>query len=456
MKEALKLAQFIYSARYEDLSDKVVEALKIRVIDSLGCAFGALNSPVIRKLYEHIEDFGGKSLSTLIGGSKTSPDRAAFYNSALIRYLDFNDSFLAKKETCHPSDNIGAILATAEYKKISGKDFLLAIAVAYQVQCRLSEEAPVRDKGFDHTTQGSYSVAAGVAKALKLTAEQTANALAIAGVAHNALRVTRTGTLSHWKGLAFPNTAFNGTHAAFLAYRNITGPLEIFEGYKGFKHSISGPFEIDWEKENLEKVLQTIIKKYNAEIHSQSTLEGTLELINEYKIFPQKIAHVEVETFDVAYHIIGGGKEGNKKDIHTKEEADHSLPYMVAAAILDGEVSPKQYEENRITKNDIQTLIQKITVRPNEEFSKRFPEEMTCRIKITMEDGRTLEKIKTDYEGFITRPMTWKNALKKFQSLAVDHASERQQMEIAEKVQQLESIAVEDLINVFGSKGSHL
>ena len=152
----------------------------------------------------------------MIGGGKTAPDRAALINGALVRYLDFNDSFLAKGETCHPSDNLAPVLAASEYAGASGKDFLVALAVAYQVQCRLSEVAPVRDKGFDHVTQGAYAVAAGVSKALGLDAAKTANAIAISGTSLNALRVTRTGKLSNWKGLAYPFMASCALHAAFL------------------------------------------------------------------------------------------------------------------------------------------------------------------------------------------------------------------------------------------------
>ena len=146
------------------------------------------------------------------------------------------------------------MLAAAEYAHADGRTLLTALAVAYQVQSRLSEVAPVRAKGFDHTTQGAYAVAAGVSRALGLDARRTANAIAIAGTSLNALRVTRTGELSHWKGLAYPATAFAATHAAFLAMRGVTGPREVFEGNKGFIEAIAGPFEIDWRHEDLESV----------------------------------------------------------------------------------------------------------------------------------------------------------------------------------------------------------
>src|SRR5205085_1687582 len=342
MTQVEQLAAFVVQARYEDLSEEARQQLKIRVLDALGCAIGALDEPPIAMLREQIEDFGGKPLITLIGGGKTAPDRAAFYNAALVRYLDFNDSYLAKGETCHPSDNLGAVLAASEYAMTGGQEFLTALAVAYQVQCRLSDVAPVRARGFDHTTQGAYAVAAGVSMALGLDLDRTANAAAISGTAFNALRVTRTGRLSNWKGLAYPNTVFGATHAAFLAMHGITGPLEVFEGNKGFMDAIAGHFEIDWSRENLEVVRRTNIKKYNAEFHSQSALEGILELRQAHQLRTEEVERVEIEIFDVAYHIIGGGEEGNKQQLQTKEEADHSLPYMVAVALLDGEVTPAE------------------------------------------------------------------------------------------------------------------
>ncbi|MGH2403658.1 MAG: MmgE/PrpD family protein, partial [bacterium] len=307
MTHAEQLAAFVVRASYDDLSEAARQQLKIRVLDSLGCAIGALDGEPIHMVRAQVDEFGGTQQCTLIGGGRTAPDRAALYNGALVRYLDFNDSYLAPGETCHPSDNVGAVLASSEYADGTGRQFLTALAVAYQVQCRLSDVAPVRSKGFDHTTQGSYAAASAVSKALGLDQTRTANAIAISGTAFNALRVTRTGTLSHWKGLAYPNTGFGVTHATFLASRGITGPREVFEGNKGFMDAIAGRFEIDWLKEDLERVRQTILKKYNAEIHSQSTLEGVIELKRDYGFKVEDVARVDIETFDVAYHIIGGG-----------------------------------------------------------------------------------------------------------------------------------------------------
>lgn len=448
MTEVQKLARFVHKRKYEDLSKEAIRELKIRLLDGLGCAIGAQDGEPVKMIAEQIKDFGGNPLATLIGGGKTSPDRAALYNSARVRYLDYNDSYLAKNETCHPSDNIGSILATTEYADRDGKDFLTALAIAYQVQCRLSDVAPVRDKGFDHTVQGAYGAAAGAAYSLNLSEEETANAIAIAATAYNALRVTRTGNLSHWKGLAFPSTGWTSTHSAFMAMRGITGPEEVFEGNKGFKDSIAGDFDIDWSKEDLERVTRTIVKRYNAEVHSQATLEGVQELFKNNQINPDDIDKIILETFDVAYNIIGGGEEGGKKNIRTKEEADHSLPYMISAMILDGEVTPNQYRPDRIVKEDIQTLLQKVEVRENPELSKRFPDEMACEISVYLKDGSRFFTSKRDYQGFHTRPASWEVVIEKFKQLSRPYADETTLNHLIEIVQNLENYKIKDLMKV--------
>jgi 2-methylcitrate dehydratase len=442
MTKAEELAAFVMQARYEDLEEHILEYLKIRILDSLGCAIGALRADPIRLIRNHIQDFGANPRCTVIGLGHTAPDLAAFYNGALIRYLDFNDSYMAKGETCHPSDNLSAVLAAAEYAGREGRDLLTALAVAYQVHCRLSDIAPVRAKGFDHTTQGSYGLAAGISKALGLNEEKTVNAIAICGTAFNGLRVTRTGALSHWKGLAFPNTAFSCTHGTFLAMRGITGPAEVFEGNKGFMETISGPFDINWWAERFDRIGKTILKKYNAEVHSQSALEGALELKDEHGFEAEEIERIEIDIFDVAYHIIGGGEEGDKTRVRTKEEADHSLHYMVAVALLDGQVMPEQYQADRIAGDDAQTLLRKVIVRENPDYSRRFPEEHACTITISLTDGATFTKEKREYEGFHTNPMSWQSVVRKFERLSAPYLDDSLKDSMVDAVSRLEELSV--------------
>jgi 2-methylcitrate dehydratase len=294
-------------------------------------------------------------------------------------------------------------------------------------------------------------VAAGVSKILGLSSSQTANAVAISGTAFNALRVTRTGKLSHWKGLAYPNLAACCTRATLLARHGITGPLEVIEGDKGLMDAITGYFEVSWAGEDLGCVGRTTVKKYNAEIHSQTAIEAVLALRQRYQFSSTDIERVDVEIFDVAYNIIGGGEEGEKSTVSTKEQADHSLPYVLAVAILDGQVMPEQYAPERIQRTDVQTLLRKVSVQPRKLFSERFPGEMPCRVMITLKDGRVLEQETDDYEGFFTRPMSWETAVQKFNKIATPNATEGQRTGIAEAVANLEQISVRELMEQLGT-----
>lgn len=445
MTEVERLASFVHRARYQDISAQAVHELKIRILDTVGVAIGALDAPPIQAIRTLMHDLGGTPAATYLGGGQGPADRVAFYNGALSRYLDFMDSYLAKGETNHPSDNFGAVLACAEIAHASGEALLTALAVAYQVHTRLSDVAPVRAKGFDHTTQGAYAAAAASAKALGLDAVQIANAIAISGTANNALRVTRTGNLSHWKGLAYPNTAKEGVFAALLASRGITGPEAVFEGNKGFKDSIAGPFDIDWLEEDLESVRRTIIKKHNAEIHSQSALDAALDIRARPGFDAAAITRISLRTFDVAYSIIGGGEEGSKHFIRTKEEADHSLPYMLSAALLDGQVLPEQYAPERIIADNIQTLLRKVHVTPDPKLSARFPQEMPAELEITFADGHIERAVRNSYEGFHTNPMSWDTARRKFDLLASPFASNALRNRIATLIAELERHNASDL-----------
>jgi 2-methylcitrate dehydratase len=221
--------------------------------------------------------------------------------------------------------------------------------------------------------------------------------------------------------------------------------LEVFEGNKGFMDAIAGRFEMNWSEEDLERVTQTVLKRYNAEIHSQSTLEGILELKQIHGFRPEEVVRIEIEIFDVAYHIIGGGEEGDKTTVRTKEEADHSLPYLAAVAILDGQVMPEQYRAERIQRQDVQTLLRKVSVRPLKKYSCKFPNEIPSHIIVTLRDGGRLVNEKRDYEGFRTRPMRWETVVEKFERLSTAYAHPSLRRRIVDAVANLEKIRVREL-----------
>lgn len=453
--EVQKLAAFVHAAAFHDISAAAVEQLKIRVLDTLGVAIAALDAPPMRALRELTESLGGNADATLIGGGRSAIDRAAFHNIALSRYLDFMDSYLAPGETCHPSDNLGAVLAAAESVDASGQEFLTALAVAYQIQTRLSDVAPVRARGFDHTVQGAYAVAGAAAKALRLPVAQIANAIAITGTSQNALRVTRTGDLSNWKGLAYPEVGKEGAFAALLARAGITGPAKVFEGNKGFKDSIAGDFSLDWAREDLESVLRTVVKQYNAEVHSQSAIDAAISLRRQAGFHAEAIRRVRVKTFQVAYDIIGGGEEGDKRHIRTKEEADHSLPYMIAVALLDGQVLPAQYAPKRIVRADAQALLRMVEVTPDAAFTARFPAEMPAEVEVDLGEGSPRRVATASFHGFTLQPLDWAAACGKFHPLVAPFIDEALADQIVECVHHFDTRDVRDLTRLLAQVPGH-
>lgn len=441
MTVAQQLAGFVTEASWDRVPVSSRRELKIRVLDSLGCAIGALGpfgtQGPLPRLREAVDELGGAPHSTLIGGGRSAPDLAALTNGAAVRYLDFNDTFMSPGESCHPSDNLGAVLAAAEHARAAGTTVLTALAVAYQVQCALSADAPVRARGFDHTTQGAFAVAAGVAHALGLDHDRTTEAICIAGTPSQALRVTRTGRLSHWKGLAYPMAAATATRAVYLARHGITGPPEVFEGTKGFMESVAGEFAIDWHRQGLDAVEQVMIKRYNAEAHGQSAIAAILAMRDE-GLRATDVERIDVEAFDACFNIIGGGAEGDKHVVETREEADHSLPYLLAVALLDGQVMPEQYEPDRLTDPVVHALLRRVHVAHDPALTARIPDEMPVRLRVQLASGRVWERDQDDFAGFPSNPMPWDDAADKFRGLAEPHVPVRLVDEVIAAVDELE------------------
>src|SRR5881394_3510 len=278
---AHQLADYVCSVRFEDLSKEVVHEVRRRVTDSLGCALGAWNEEPCAIARKVASEFSAKNGATIIGTAhQAPPDWAAFATGCCIRYFDYNDTYLSK-EPAHPSDNISAALAVAESVGATGREFITAIALAYEVQCRFCDATSLRSRGWDHVTYGAFSTALAATRLMRLDVERTRHAVGIAGVASAALRQSRVGELSHWKGCAFANVARHGVFAAMLAREGVTGPAPIFEGEKGFQALVSGPLDArveNWGKGGDFMILNTSVKFWPAEYHSQSAIEAALKL----------------------------------------------------------------------------------------------------------------------------------------------------------------------------------
>jgi len=449
-----RLSRYCQSLCYDDLPSAVVHEVKRRVLDSLGCALGAWNAlpcRIARRVGQSVQAPEG---ATLWGTNhKTLPDLATFANGALVRYLDFNDTYLAK-EPAHPSDNIAAILAVGEASRASGKRVIQAIALAYEVQCRLCDTAALRPRGWDHVTYGPFSSALAAAKVMKLSDAQTVQAINLAGVANIALRQTRVGDLSMWKACAFSNAARNGVFAAMLAQRGMTGPSPIFEGEKGFMKLVSGPLELPLfggEKGPSEpvtfKILDTYIKRYPVEYHAQTAVEAALA-IREEMLKVEGVAalagitDIEIGSYDVAIEIIG--RDPEKWRPHTRETADHSFPYCVAVTLLDGKVTLRSFQAKRLADPVLHELIQKVRVVPQPELVDRYPQAMPTRLTVRTKAGKDYAK-QVDYPlGHPKNRMSDHEVEGKFRRLAagkLDRARMKKVIDLVWRLDQLKDIS---------------
>ena len=441
-----EMAAFVVGTGYDDLDGDVVDGVKRRVLDSVGIAIGALGAGPVESVRETaLESSGGADGGCRLWGSdeRASPADAAMYDTALVRYLDFMDSFLAPGETPHPSDNIAAAVVCAEAEGRSGEELIAAIAVAYEIQGALAWAAPVRDRGWDHVTHTIFSATAAAAKTLGLDEAETEHALSIAGTAHNALRVTRTGRVSMWKGIASANTARNAVYSAMLARNGMEGPDEVFDGQKGWKETVSGPFEPEYTPG--EQLHNVMAKRYVAETYAQSAVEGVIEMIEREGIDPGGIERIDLETFAGAKLIIGGG-EGDRYEVEEKSQADHSLPYMLAVAALDGTVMNEQYETERIRRDDVQELLRRVTVMEDPELTDRFEDgEMPAVVAIETEDD-TYRIEKSSFKGHPSNPMDWEELEAKFAGMAKGRYDEDRREEIVATVKELDERDAAELV----------
>ena len=431
------LAAFAVAATSSDLTADAPKLLRRNILDSIGCAIAALDGEAVRAVREHIESTGAAPHAAMIGGGRTSVDQAALFNSVAVRYVDQLDTYLTPGGLCHPADNFGAILAVAEHTRATGAEFILALAVAYEVQCRFSAAVPVMAHGLNHALQLAMSVAAGSAKLMHLSVEQTANAIAAAAVDNVSLAAIHSEPVSNWKGISPGITAQRAVYITWLARRDITGPRSIFEGPNGLAQLFDQAIDLHLDDPTLGVVTNTYLKKYCALIHAQAAIETALVLAHQRRIAPADVESVDVEIFQNAYELAGGGAFGDKDAPLTKEQADYNLKYLLAAAFIDGQLGPEQLQTERIRRPDVQALLHHIKIRPDTNLTAGYPQTTPVRITVRLRDGRTFRREQKDFEGAPSRPLTWERIVQKFHWLAQQHAGDDQREAIVLTVERL-------------------
>ncbi|OBB84829.1 2-methylcitrate dehydratase [Mycobacterium sp. 852002-30065_SCH5024008] len=445
------LAGFVVGAEWADLTGRPRALMKRNVLDSIACAVGSLDGELVATIREHTDQFSGVPTATLVGGGRASVDQAAFFNAVLVRYPDLLDTYLTVGGLCHPADNFGAVLAVAEHTGASGADFLLALAVAYEVQCRFSAQVPVMARGLNHALQLSMSVAAGTAKLLGLSVEETANAMSAAATDNVSLAAVHAEPVSNWKGISPAITGMRAVYATMLAARGVTGPRSLFEGPHGLMQLFDQPIDLATTDRRLTCVEQTYLKQYCSLIHGQVVIDAVLALRAENDLRGEDVARVTLEVFQGAYDFAGGGAYGAKDDPRTKEQADYNLKYLSAVALLDGGVGPEQLETERVSRADVRDLLTRVDVKPAADLTADYPRRTAARVHLVTRDGRELDREQADYEGSPTRPMSWERVADKFGWLAEPFCDRALRAEIVAAVDRLDEIPVAELAGLLGA-----
>lgn len=440
---ARRIAHWVNAASYDELPSQTVHETKRRVLDSIGCALGAYGSAPARIARELAQDVHDAQGATVWGTShKSRPDYAAFANGAMVRYLDFNDTYLSL-EPAHPSDNIPVAAAVAEATGQGGKAAILASVIAYEIQCRQCDAASLRAHGWDHVVYGALSSSLAAGKLWGLDEEQLEHALGIAGVCNIATRQTRTGQLSMWKACAFSNAGRNGIFAADLARRGMTGPHEIYEGPKGVFAQLTGPFDLVLGQNGDYMIDKTYIKYWPAEYHSQSAIDAILQLRPE--IGGRKVEAIEIRSFEAAVSIIGS--EPEKWRPTSRETADHSMPYCVAVALLDGDVTLSSFDESRLNDSRVLDLLDRISIKEDPELNEGYPLGIPNHLIVTLDDGSIVEKRVDFPRGHAQNPMTDDEVIAKFRKLAEGVVTDATAGSIIKACMELESLT--DLSSLF-------
>ncbi len=440
------LSSYACNLSYEDLPPEVIHQVKRTVADTLGCAVGGYLSEPAKIARKLAGDISSGTPSRILGTNDyTSLDMAGFANGVMVRYLDCNDSYFSPGGG-HPSDMIPAALAVADSVEADGKTVITAIALAYEVFCRIADQVP--DNQWDQGILSVIGAACGAGKVLGLDEEQMGHAISLAAVPNVPLRVTRMGELSMWKGCAAAAATRSGIFAAQLAAEGMTGPFEPFEGRLGlWEQAIGYPVEIEalGGDDAPFRIVDTIFKFYPSQIHTQAPIDVAIQL--HERVQPDDIASIKIQSYRSA--VSSASTEPEKWDPKTRETADHSIPFLSAVGLRDGAVTPATFAPDRIADAALRTIINKMRIDENPEFTERYPQQYNCRMEVIKNNGQT-EVASTSYpKGHGENPLSDAEVDAKFKRLACPTVTEQQCEQALELIWSLENLP--NLRDIFDS-----
>jgi len=406
------ISAFATRLEYADLPAEAVHDCKRRIVDTVGCALAAFDDEpvrIARAVAMRAPVAGGASV---IGTAyRTLPELAAFANSVASRFIEGNDTYPGGGG--HPSDCLLPILATAQACGADAQVAIAAIVLGYEAHRFLFRAFPMRKHALDYVLYNAVASAVGAAKVLRLSREQTADAIALAAVPNLGLDISRRGHLTMWKGCAAANAARNGVFAAIMASHGMMGPPTPFQG--GLTEAI-GPEEVTpFPVDPLGfSILKADTKYFLSEYHAQGPAFVALELLPQIAL--DDIERIEIFTYHFAWFEIGSGAE--KWRPTTRETADHSMPYVVASVLIDGAYTDAIFSPGRLRDPRTLALMDKISVAEDAEFNRRYPGSLPCRMTITLKSGEQKTAEISNPIGHHDRPMTDAQLIDKFRGLA--------------------------------------
>jgi 2-methylcitrate dehydratase len=437
-----RISRWATGLTYEDLTDDAIREAKRYLLDSFGCALGGFQQHDVRIALEVLGEHAGDGPATVIGtGEKTDPITASLLNALMVRVMDYNDIYW-QQDPSHPSDIIPAAMACGERAGKDGRDLILGIVLGHEFEMRLCEAAfpGIRERGWHHATLTAFASPIVAARMLDLDWEQMQHAIGISGSRMATMGAVTAGKLTMMKNTVDPMATQSGVIAALLAEKGYSGPEHVIDGKEGLVH-VMGP---EWKLEVLEdglgddfRITRCGMKAFPTEALTHAPISCTLDLIKENDLAPDDVKKVHIRSLARAADILA---DPSKYDPRTKETADHSLPYVIAAAVAERQVTPLQFTDEKIMDPTIRAQLDKVEVVADPEIEALFPELQRVIVTVHAADGREFTK-QIDYpKGDPRNPLTDGEIEEKFDALAAPIMAEEARARLKKAVWSLETM----------------
>jgi len=437
-----KMSRWAAGLKYKQLSQDAVYQAKRFLLDSVGCALGGYQQHDVKIALEVLDEIAGRGSSTVIGtGKRMDPVSASLANALMIRSMDYNDIYW-KQDPSHPSDIFPAALAGCERAKSDGKELIVGLVLGHEFEMRLCEAAfpGIRERGWHHATLTAFVSPIVAGRALHLGWEQIQHAIGISASRQCTLGAVTAGKLTMMKNTVDPMATQSGVVAALMAEKGYTGPEHVIDGKEGLTHCFGPEWKLNLLTDGFGeswRITQCGMKFFPTEALTHAPISAVLDLVKEHDLHPDQIEKVQIRSLARAADILS---DPSKYDPHTKETADHSLPYVIAAAIVDRQVTPAQFEMAKIMDPKIRAQLHKVEVVADPEIEKVFPALQRVIVNIATKDGLTFEK-QLDYpKGDPRNPLADAEIEEKFSALAEGVLSEKAQGRLKGAIWNLENV----------------